>query len=116
MKPTACRRNDIGGVPARWAWVPLEHREAVLIMHEITVCVVEGAMSRWFRLPKTYHRYDDRHGLREWSSTSTGRTTDGGLDPCKGGLKGGMLSHLGGTDMGVREEAEMNSVYLPRKS
>ena len=42
-------------------------------------------MSGWFGLPKTYHRYDSRHGLWEWSSTSTGRITDGGLHSRKGG-------------------------------
>ena len=40
-------------------------------MHEITVCIVEVTMPKWFGLPKTYNGYDGRHGLREWSTTST---------------------------------------------
>ena len=80
------------------------------MMHEITVCVVEGAMSGWFGLPKTYRRYNSIGGLWEWSRTSTGLSTDGGLDSRKGGTgvpflgcaeEGGMLSHFGGTDMGL---------------
>ena len=83
---------------------------AVLVVHEIDVCIVEGAMPRWLGQPKTYHGYDSRHGLREWSTTSTGRITDGGLDSRKGGTgvpflgcagKGGVWSHLGGTDKGL---------------
>ena len=42
-------------------------------------------MTVCFRLPKTYHRYDRMHGPWEWSSTSTGRMKDGGLDYRKGG-------------------------------
>ena len=65
-------------------------------------------MTMCFGLPKTYHRYDRRHGPWEWSSTSTDRMKDGGLDYRKGGtgvpFLGGtgecdMLSHLGGTGM-----------------
>ena len=37
MKLSASRCDDIGGVPARWAWVPLKNRETVLMMHEVTV-------------------------------------------------------------------------------
>ena len=37
MKPSASRCDDIGGVPARWAWVPLKNTETVLMMHEVTV-------------------------------------------------------------------------------
>ena len=52
MKPTASRRNNLGGVPACWAWVPLKHRETVSMMHEVTVCIVEVAMPRWFGKPE----------------------------------------------------------------
>ena len=37
MKSTAGRRKDLRGILARWAWVPLAHREAVLVMHEVAV-------------------------------------------------------------------------------
>ena len=29
--------NDIGGVPARWAWVPLKNKETIKMMQEVTV-------------------------------------------------------------------------------
>ena len=57
---------------------------------------------------------------------STGLGTDGVLGSRKGGTgapflgcsgESGMFSHLGGTDMAAgREEAEMNSEHLERKS
>ena len=74
------------------------------MMHEITVCIVEVAMLRWFGL-KTYNGW---HGLWEWSTTSTGLGTDGKAGSRKGGTgtpfwscgeESGMWSHLGGTDM-----------------
>ena len=34
--------EDLRGSPASWAWVPLEHREAVLVVHEVTDRVGEG--------------------------------------------------------------------------
>ena len=37
MEPSTGGRNNIGGVPARWAWIPLKDRETVLMMHEIAV-------------------------------------------------------------------------------
>ena len=35
-----------------WISNPLEQREAVLVMHEVTVCVVEGTMSGGVGRPK----------------------------------------------------------------
>ena len=29
MKLSTDRRNDIGGVPARWAWIPLRNRDGI---------------------------------------------------------------------------------------
>ena len=58
---------------------PLEHREAILVMHEVTGRVVEGAMSSWLGWRKIHHQYDSGHGLRERSATGTGRITDEGL-------------------------------------
>ena len=84
MKPSTSRCNNLGGVLVCGAWVPLKHRQTILTMHEITVCIVEVAMSRWFREPKTYHEYDGRHGLREWSTTSTGLGAEGRVGSCKG--------------------------------
>ena len=127
MNPATCRRSDLRGGPARWAYVPLEHRETALVVHEVTDRVVEGAMSRWFGLPKTYHGNNSRRGHWDWSTTCTALSTDGGLESRKGGTgvpflgcagESGMLSHLGGTDRGavVRVEPEMNSVYLPKRA
>ena len=44
MKSTAGRRQDLCGILARWARVPLEHREAVLVVHEVAVRVEEGGL------------------------------------------------------------------------
>ena len=44
-RPTG-RRNDIGGVPARRARIPLMNRETVLMMHEVTVICVNADQAR----------------------------------------------------------------------
>ena len=36
--------QNLRGVLWRFAWLPLEYREAVLVMHEVTVRVEEGAV------------------------------------------------------------------------
>ena len=46
MKPSASRCDDIGGVPARWAWVPLKNRETILVMHEVTVRSIKCVRAR----------------------------------------------------------------------
>ena len=110
MKPTASRRNNLGGVPACWAWVPLKHRETVLMMHEVTVCIVEVAMPRWFGKP-AYRNIGKIVSMGFWNGpTSTGLGTDGKVGSRKGGTstpflvcngESGMWSHLGGIDMGL---------------
>ena len=52
MEPSRGRRNDIGGVLARWAWVPLKNRETVLMMHEIAVGCINVTKPVRFGLPK----------------------------------------------------------------
>ena len=42
MEAAADCTEDLCGSPACWAWVPLEHREAVLVVHEVTDRVGEG--------------------------------------------------------------------------
>ena len=119
VKPPTHRRNKSAWGSCALTRVPLKHREKILMMHEITVCIVEVAMPRWFGVAQNVPWYD---GLREWSSTSTGLSTDGGLDSRKGGTsvplvgcaaESGMLSHLRAA---VRVEAEMHSLYLPREN
>ena len=36
--------EDSCGSPACWAWVPLERRKAVLVVHEVTDRVGEGSV------------------------------------------------------------------------
>ena len=79
MKLTAGRRKDLRGILARWAWVPLGHKEAVLVMHEVAVRVGEGAMLAGFGLRKTHSRQNVRHRFREWSVTGASSCTDEGL-------------------------------------
>ena len=47
MESPAGRRKDMCGILARRAWIPLKHREAVLMMHEIAVCVEKACRARW---------------------------------------------------------------------
>ena len=80
------------------------------MMHGITVCIAKVAMPRKFGQSEAYHRYDSRHRLWEWSSTSTYICANGRVDSRKGGtgvpfldcaVESRMLSHWGGTDMGL---------------
>ena len=66
MKSTAGRRKDLRGILARWVRVPLEHRDAVLVMHEVAVRVEEGAIPAGSGLRKTHHQQNVRHRFREW--------------------------------------------------
>ena len=77
MKPSASRCNDIGGVPARWAWVPLKNRETLLMMHEVTVRSINVSEPVRFDLAK-FDRGENQ-GPRLWKkSTSPMRVcTDG---------------------------------------
>ena len=56
MKPSASRCDDIGGVPARWAWIPLKDSETVLMMHEIAVHSTLVSEPVRFDLAKFDHR------------------------------------------------------------
>ena len=53
MEAAAGCSKKFSGLFARWAWVPLEHREAVLVVHE---GVGEGAFPVRHGLTKTRHR------------------------------------------------------------
>ena len=48
VKSSAGRRKDLRGVLARWDWVPVEHREAVLVMYEAAVRVEQGCLADRF--------------------------------------------------------------------
>ena len=63
MKSSASRRKDVCRILACWARIPLEQREAVLVMHEVAVCVETGAMPAELSLRKTRHRKYRRHGV-----------------------------------------------------
>ena len=46
MESSASRRNDVRGILECWARIPLEYREAVLMMHEVAVCVEKKRKTR----------------------------------------------------------------------
>ena len=46
MEASTGSRNDLGAVLASWAWIPLEHREAVLVVHVVTDGVTEEALPK----------------------------------------------------------------------
>ena len=59
VKPTSGRRKNLRGVLARWAWVPLEHWEAVLeqtdverVVHE---CRENNTICRFPSIPTAEH-------------------------------------------------------------
>ena len=79
MKPSAIGGNDLGGIPARWSWIPLQNGEAILTMYEVTARIVNVAKSSRFGLSKTDHRQDYRPWLRERATSSTWVCTDGGV-------------------------------------
>ena len=56
MASSAGRRQNLCGVFACWARIPLEHGEAVLVMHEVAVRVEKGALPAGFGLGRTDHR------------------------------------------------------------
>ena len=75
MKPSASRCNDVGGVSARWAWVPLKNWETVLMMHEITVRSINVSEPVRFGMDKSDHgvyqsaRLWKRYTSRTWVCT-----------------------------------------------
>ena len=64
MEPPTSRCNNLGGVPA-WTWVPLKHRETVLMMHEIAVNSINVTEPIGFGLPKFDHRKNKGSWFRE---------------------------------------------------
>ena len=79
MKPSTGRCDNLGGVPACWVWVPLKHRETVLMMYEITVCVEKRAVPAGFGLRNTRHRKYRGHGFRKGFMTRAGSVADEGM-------------------------------------
>ena len=80
--------------PQRYVWdssvqgpdsIALEHREAVLVMHEVAVCVEKSALPAGFGLRKTRHRKYRGHGFRKGFMTRTGNIADEGLCSWRGG-------------------------------
>ena len=79
MESSASRRKDVCGTLACRAWIPLEHREAALMMHEVSVCVEKGALPAGLRLRKTRHRKYRGRGFRKGFMARRGSVADEGL-------------------------------------
>ena len=89
LEPSTGRRNCIGVVCARRAWIPLKDRETVLVMHEIAVSCINVTKSVRFDLAKFDH--GENQGPRLWKR-STSRTrvcTDGMVGSRQGGCLAG---------------------------
>ena len=56
MEFSTGRRNDIGGVSARRAWIPPKNSETALMMHKIAVRCVNVTKPVRFGLPKFDHK------------------------------------------------------------
>ena len=85
MKSSASGGYDLCGIPVRLSWIPLQNGEATLMMHEVTVRIVNVAKSSMFGLSKTGHRQDYRPRLRERATSSTWVCTDGRVSSRSGG-------------------------------
>ena len=104
VESSASGGNDLCGIPARWAWIPLQNGEAILVMHEVTVHVISVTKPRRFGLTKTDHGQDQRAWLRESATSSTWVCADAMVGSRQGGTCTpfetiGVCSHLGGTDL-----------------
>ena len=71
MKTSASGSYDLSGIPARWAWIPLQNRETKLMVHKVTVRIVNVAESSRFVLSETDLGQDYRPRLRERTTSST---------------------------------------------
>ena len=89
MEPSTGRRNDIGGVSVRWAWVPRKNRETVLMMHEVTVRSLNVTEPVGFGLVKFDH--GENQDPRFWKR-STSRPHEG-LHRWHGGFPPGWHLH-----------------------
>ena len=76
MEPSTRRRNDIGRVPARRAWIPLKSRETVLMMHEVAVRCVNASKPIRFGLTKFDQRKNQGPWFRKRTTSRTRICTD----------------------------------------
>ena len=65
VESSASGGNDLYGIPARWSWIPLQNGETKLMMHMVTIRIVNVAKSSRFRQSETDHGQDYRPRLRE---------------------------------------------------
>ena len=93
MEPSTGRRNDIGGVPTGRAWIPLEDRETVSMMHEITVSCINVTNPVRFGLPKCDHRKNQG----SWFGKRTCSCTRIRTNRIVGSRKGGTCTALVGS-------------------
>ena len=102
-----CGKN-LCGFSACWAWVPLEHRRTVLVVHEVTDRVGEGDVKGRLGFTKTCHRKHNGRRLGKGFVPGAVGVVDAGLFTRLGGtgslhLWFGLWRSLGG---GTREEGE----------
>ena len=113
MESRAGRRKDMHGILACRAWIPLEHREAVLAMQEIAVCVEKRAVPAGFGLRKTRHRKCHGLGFRKGFMTRAGSVADERLCSRLGGA--GIVRLRRAQGLGLRGEKvrwQPVSVYI----
>ena len=87
-KPSASRCDNIGWVPARWAWVPPKDKETVLMMHEIAVGCIDVTKPVKFDLAK-FDRGENQ-GPRLWKKVHVPHE---GLHRWHGGFPPGRYLH-----------------------
>ena len=83
-KSSAGGGYDLCGIPARWAWIPLQNGETKLMMHKVTVRIVNVDESSRFGLSKTDHGQVYRPRLRGRATSSTWVCTNGRVGSRKG--------------------------------
>ena len=85
MEPSTCRRNNIGGVPARRSWIPLKERKSILMMHKIAVGCINVTLPIRFGLTKFDHRKNQLSWFGKRTSSRTRVCTNGIVGSRKGG-------------------------------
>ena len=85
MKPSTGSCNNIGGILARRAWIPLKNGETVLMMHEIAVSGINATKPVRFGLAKLDNGKNQSPRFRKRTISCTGICTNRIVGSSQGG-------------------------------
>ena len=106
MKFTTGSGDNFSRISARQAWIPLEKRKTILMMHEITVGCFNITVPIRFGLTKVDHRKNKGSWFRERTSSCTRICTNRNVGSRKGGTCTSLVGSSRGRLWGVTEIAE----------